>query len=104
MNWSVFGKGKNYICKGVSGKRGTRELLFTLPPNFGKCKNADQVEQSKVSKLGTIEVQARSQGGFEGFDRTPQNLTYDAHAQICKARAARALCCVCAGQGENGWA
>ena len=56
VNWSVFGKGKNYIFKGVSGRRGTRELLFTLPPNFGKRKNDDQVDQSKVSKLGTIEV------------------------------------------------
>ena len=43
-----------------------------------------------------------ARGGSRGSIEPPQNLTYGAHAQICKARAARALCRVCAGQGENG--
>ena len=49
----------------------------------------------------TVGLQARSQGGSI---EPPKNLTYDAQAQICKARAARVLSTVCAGQGKNGWA
>ena len=47
-----------------------------------------------------------ARGGSRGSIEPPQNLTYDAHAQICNSRAARAraLCYVCAGQGKNGWA
>ena len=54
VNWNVFGEGKSYVFKGVSGPEGTRELLFALP-RFAEGEG-DRVEASRVSKLGKIEV------------------------------------------------